>query len=265
MSELARAPLGRLRGAVHRVWDVEGSGAMAPETICPDGYTEIVLHLGDPMCERRASGWRRQPRHLVVGQMAAPVTVAATGRVAMVGARLAPGVLHRLLRIPEDEIAGGVHDLDAVLGAWARRTAAQVAEHDSAETRLEVLERALESIVPAAPVHDADRTLAAVVARLRATAGSASIDQLAREAGLSRRQLERQFRERVGLPPRLFGRILRFQRAFRALGTGNGAAVAARCGYADQAHLVREMRRFGGCTPTRLGDASGLTAFFAGS
>ena len=152
--------------------------------------------------------------------------------------------------------------LEAVLGAWARRTADQVAEQGSADSRLRALERALESIVPVAPEQD-DRALGAVVARLRATAGTASIDRLAREAGVSRRQLERRFREHVGLPPRLFGRIVRFQRAFRALGVENGAAVAARCGYADQAHLVREIRRFAGCTPTRLVQASGLTAFFA--
>jgi hypothetical protein len=63
----------------------------------------------------------------------------------------------------------------------------------------------------------------------------------------------------------LFGRIVRFQRAFSALGFECGAAIAARYGFADPAHLVHEIRRFAGQPPTALAEASGLTAFFARS
>ena len=86
--------------------------------------------------------------------------------------------------------------------------------------------------------------------QLRASGGTASVTRVAIATGISRRQLERRFREQVGLPPRTFARIVRFQRAFHALGRESGAAIAARCGYADQAHLVREVRRFGGQTPS---------------
>ena len=104
--------------------------------------------------------------------------------------------------------------------------------------------------------------MTAAIATLRASGGNAAIDRLARSAGLGRRQFERRFSEHVGLSPRLFGRIVRFQRAVRHLGAESGAAIAARCGYADQAHLIREIRRFAGQTPTALTEAHGLTAFF---
>jgi transcriptional regulator GlxA family with amidase domain len=104
--------------------------------------------------------------------------------------------------------------------------------------------------------------MSAAIALLDVTGGQASIDALAHGHGLSRRQFERRFREQVGLSPRLFGRIVRFQRAFGALGFERGAAIAARYGFADQAHLVHEIRRFAGQPPTALAEASGLTAFF---
>ena len=254
---------GRLNGIVERFWLVEDAeSSTASETICPDGRTEIVLHLAEPMLETAAGANRRQPRHLLVGQMAAPITVMPTGRVSMVGARLAPGALRRMLPIPQDRIAGQVLDLDAIWRRWTRETVDRVGSTSAPAARFAALERALETLVPELPVDDEQRGIEIAVARLRLSGGTASIDRLSDEAGISRRQFERRFREYVGLPPRLFGRIVRFQRACHALGREDGAAIAARCGFADQAHLVHEIRRFSGQTPTLLTKASGLTAFF---
>lgn len=263
MSFVSRRPGPRLRGVVDRLWYVEGGVASAePETICPDGRTELVVHLGAPMREVRADGDRPQPRHLLVGQMARPVTIVPTGGVRMVGARLEPAALHRVLPVPQDRLVDQIVDLEGVWGGWTRQTAERVAAAADAPTALDRFERALDTLVPAAT--PADLPIEAAVARLQQSGGTASITRLADDLGLGRRQLERRFRDRVGLSPRLFGRIIRFQRAFHALDYESGAAVAARCGYADQAHLVREVRRFAGRTPTLLAEAEGLTVFFRG-
>jgi AraC-like DNA-binding protein len=157
---------------------------------------------------------------------------------------------------------GRVFDLEAVWGRWTRETADHVEMAAHGDAALDRFEGALEALFPA----DADprSPMAMTVSQLRQTGGNASIARLAGDLGLGRRQFERRFREEIGLPPRLFGRIVRFQRAFRAIGHESGAAIAARCGYADQAHLVREIRRFAGRTPTLLAEAAGLTAFFRG-
>ena len=214
------------------------------------------------MIERSANGDRRQPRHLLVGQMDGPVTILPTGRVAMAGARLHAGALYRLLPVPQQELAGRVHDLDTIWHGWTRRTADRIASAATPAAALDTLECALEELMLHATWEADARGLARAVQCLRLTSGAAPIEILAQQIGLGRRQFERRFLEYVGLSPRLFGRIVRFQRAFRALGAESGAAVAARCGYADQAHLVREVRRFAGQTPTLLAQAEGLTAFF---
>jgi AraC-like DNA-binding protein len=263
MSYIARRASERLRGIVERVWHVErDAAAIVPETICPDGRSEIVLHLGDPMLEQIGAALRSQPRHLLVGQMTAPATVIPSGRIAMVGARLAPSALHRLLGIPQHQVAGRVIDLEDVWPAWVPRTADQIAAEVEPAARLAALERALEALIPSEMPDDAFQRLDAAVAQLQASGGQARIDLIARQLGTSRRQFERRFRAHVGLSPRLFGRIIRFQRAFRAIDVESGAAIAARCGFADQAHLVHEIRRFAGQTPTLLAEAGGLTRFF---
>ena len=70
---------------------------------------------------------------------------------------------------------------------------------------------------------------------------------------ISPRQLERRFKRQVGIGPKLFCRIQRFQRVFREIESGgNWVQAALACGYYDQAHLVRDMRQFSGETPTAL-------------
>jgi AraC-like DNA-binding protein len=263
MSVLVHQPTGRLQGVVERLWYVEGPACGEQDVICPDGRSEMVLHLGDPMRERGPTA-AAQPRHLLVGQMDRPMTVAPTGRVAMIGATFEAGALHRLLPAPQDRLAGSVVDLEAVWGRWTRETADQVAAAPSPTVAAARFADALGTLLPDASEPRDAAAIRASVAAFRRTGGRASVSRLARAMGVSRRQFERRFREQVGLPPRLFARIVRFQRAFGALGHETGASIAARCGFSDQAHLVREVRRFSGRTPTLLAKADGLTAFFRG-
>jgi AraC-like DNA-binding protein len=267
MAFLERAPRGRLRAIVERLWLVEDpTPGAAGDTICPDGAMEIVLHIGDAMRQRLGVDDRLQARALLVGQMDGPIDIVPTGAISMVGARFAPGAFHRVLPIPQHRLARAIHDLTDIAPLWARESVDRLAAAPTAAARLDVFEAALERLVPEAS-DDAAQAIAFASARLRASGGETSIGTLARAIGISRRQFERRFQEHVGLSPRLFARIVRFQRAFHALDRSSGrphsgAAIAARCGYADQAHMVREIRRFAGKTPSVLAHADGLTAFF---
>lgn len=72
-----------------------------------------------------------------------------------------------------------------------------------------------------------------------------------RESGYSHRRVSSVFREAVGLAPKVFCRVQRFQRAVASITAGRPlAAVANGCGYADQAHLTREFRDIAGLTPS---------------
>jgi AraC-like DNA-binding protein len=75
-------------------------------------------------------------------------------------------------------------------------------------------------------------------------------DDLAREVGLSRFQVSRQFRAAYGLPPSAYLRQLRLREARRRLAAGEAIAVVApSTGFADQSHLTRWFRRTYGITP----------------
>ena len=78
-------------------------------------------------------------------------------------------------------------------------------------------------------------------------------ERLAEETGWSRRHLSQRFREEIGLTPKAFGRLLRFQRAIELLREGEPLADAAfAAGYADQPHMNRDFRAFYGAPPGEL-------------
>jgi AraC-like DNA-binding protein len=87
---------------------------------------------------------------------------------------------------------------------------------------------------------------------LRHSAGDVRVSDLAAKIGWSRKHLAIRFREEFGLSPKRFARLLRFDRAVqlaRASVSPDWAEIAARTGYADQAHFAREFRSFAGLTP----------------
>jgi AraC-like DNA-binding protein len=88
---------------------------------------------------------------------------------------------------------------------------------------------------------------------LQRTHGQARIGDLAVRIGWSRKHLVSTFREQIGLPPKTVAQLLRYERASELLTEGRPAIdVAATCGYADQAHLIRDFRRFSGLTPSEF-------------
>ena len=92
------------------------------------------------------------------------------------------------------------------------------------------------------------------VSEIERSAGLISVRSVADGIGWSTRQLQRRFKDAVGISPKLFGRMQRFQRVFRAMegSASNWIDTAVHCGYYDQAHLIRDFREFSGKTPTTL-------------
>lgn len=81
-----------------------------------------------------------------------------------------------------------------------------------------------------------------------------SVRALAARTGLGTRRVQAVFAQTVGAGPKLLMRVGRFQRALRLAreSSATWAAIAARCGYFDHAHLVRDAQQFAGRPPSAL-------------
>lgn len=262
-------PAPQLAGRL-RYWRLTGERTCAAdfEPVLPDGCVEVIVHLGDPFRVQAEDGTSAvQPRALLAGPGTAPVRLQPTGRIDVIGARFVAGAAEWFDE-PLSAFAERLPPLDEVSGPWARGLPEELAEPRAGESWTAVLDRHFLSAARQRGKRKA-RALALAVERLRATGGGSGVDALARELGLSTRQLERRFLADVGLGPKVFACLVRFQHALRLLSgarPGSLAAVAARAGYYDQAHLARDFTRFAGCSPGRfLRRDHELADHFAGS
>jgi AraC-like DNA-binding protein len=167
--------------------------------------------------------------------------------------RLTPLGTHMLLGVPMDEIAGRCVDVGDLLGTAAGELIEQLYETPRWDERFALLDAFLARRMTAGPPPPAG--VAYAWNELMRTDGAVPVSRLVEDTGWSRRHLTARFREHVGLTPKVFGRILRFQRAARELVRPDGpslAEIALDCGYYDQAHLNRDFREFAGRTPTEL-------------
>jgi AraC-like DNA-binding protein len=220
--------------------------------IPPDGRPEIIVHVGDRWAERDAAGnIRMQARTLFAGQLTRAVRVIPLGYARVAGAHLRPHGGFDLLGLPQHRFTNQIVDLRTVDLALARALRREVAAQQDARGMIEAFTEILQSRVGAGVAPGAAHKAVAIALALK---GMISVSDLARAAGVSDRQLERLFRERVGLSPKQFVRIVRFQEVLRATRSGSGpdvgwAAIALEHGFYDQAHFINDFKSFVGRTP----------------
>ena len=246
-------PPAELRDLVHRIWLLRGAGAPggAPfQRVMPDGRAELIFNLADPFEYRDGDGVRAQPLALLVGPNRRAMEIRATGSVDLVGVRFRPEALSAWLRVGGGELLDRTCALGELPALLDRTLAEQLAAARGSASRLAILRRHL---ALASSRVAFDRRIGAAV-DLALADGRARPAAIAAAVGMSHRQLSRLFQARLGFGPKPLVRLGRFQRALRALEDpehGSVAAVAARAGYFDQAHLARDFRLFAGITPGR--------------
>lgn len=266
MRYLEIKPSEPLERYVECFWTLEndaGAGPAQPDRILPDGCVELILNFGARFREHQENGLQEpQPMNLLVGQMTRPILIAPTGSVQLLGIRFHPGGTFPFFRIPMQEFTNQVVELGAVAGQFECDLIARAEAAPASQIRIGAIE---ELLVDRVRHFKHDSWLIDLSARIVHLGGQVSVDELAAKAGVGSRQLERRFLREVGIGPKLLCRILRFQQIFRAVNRNDAgwAAVAADCGYYDQAHLIRDFQQFAGQTPSTLFEhASALTESF---
>ena len=266
-------PVPALAPFVQCVWTLEGHAEMLagePQVVLPDGRTELIFHFGDPFerIDISEHGTTRtlQAKLLFAGQLTSQLVLQPTGRIGVVGLRFHPFGAAALFSLPQDQLAGTTRAVAELSTRIAQALETVFAGPPELAQAALLAQQAVIALIDESQV---DSRLADAVREIERAHGLVSIDRVADRAGMTRRHMERQFRQVVGMTPKRLARIARFQRAVRFLqgdgeaGPQGGAVTAAACGYADQAHFIRDFRDLAGCPPgEHLLNKGVLTGFF---
>lgn len=246
-----------LSAFVSCLWYIEAPpSSVATERVLPDGAVQIIFSL-------RASGFRvyDADRHTVTRALGGAIATGPSAHFAVIDARdtaatvgvsFRPGCAAPFVGAPPSTFTGTDVELDDVWGrADCDRLHGRLLEAGGPEAAFRVLEDALlQRLATGLLPHPGVRHALEAFTR---TAHTASIADVRDQVGLSHRRFVDVFERAVGLTPKRFCRVRRFQ---RVLQLAHGAArvswtdVALACGYTDQAHLINDFKAFAGITPS---------------
>ena len=179
----------------------------------------------------------------VMGPPTAAVRVSIPGGATIKGVRLRAGAARRLFDASPAELLDGSVPLSELLRAPSARGIDATAEDVHAYVA-NLLRRS---------TAENDPTVRSAITWL-ATHWRSSVDDLSKQANWSNRELRRRFVAALGMGPKLVQRMVRVQAALYLMQARKGRVglsdLAFECGFADQAHMTREIARFTDYTPT---------------
>jgi len=274
-----RAADPRLRAFVHGYF-ASSSSLTRPvrELHLPATEVPLLLNFGKPHRRLDANGsdeWTCHDGVWIVGLHDRHQITEAVGEREFMIVRFTPLGAHRFLRLPMHSIANQALDLALIEPALARAVKSRVGLARNWADRFAAMEFLIAERIAGTETSD---EIAATWHRLVACNGRVAIGSLAAEMDCTRSTLIERFRTHVGFPPKTVARVLRFNRALRSLDmpsrsltrepeskpfieaaepegraavrTIQWADLAADCGYADQAHFIKDFQAFAGSTPT---------------
>ena len=239
-----------LASVVESIWEVRGTVANRLSRIFPNGRVDLLVNLGPPQRIVSGLGMSWFDVSCVSGVQLGPLLVEAGETTHLFGVRLRAHAAGALLAAPMDGVAGRLELLPDVAGRPARALVEGILRARGFVSRALLVCRWIEEARASSLGAPAEH-VAWVASAIESARGAVGIEPLRRRAGVSAKRLAADFRSSLGVTPKVFARLMRFQGAIGLLqgAPASLADVALAAGYYDQAHLGLEFRSLAGLTP----------------
>jgi AraC-like DNA-binding protein len=248
---ICKIPARPLGDFVQRFWQIQDAPPHRLERIVPSGTIEMVINLREnkfriydvvnPQLCKRFSG------AIVSGTYQRPFAIDAQQHASVIGTHFRPGGAFRFLGMPADELADTHVDLEAIWGSMAGQFREELCAARHTKARFLLLEKALmRRLLEPVNHHYAVRLALSAFAQ---GGPKSSVRDVVEKLGVSHRWFIKLFAREVGLPPKLFCRVRRFQTILSSAQrhvAPNWSQLAWESGYSDQSHFINDFQ--GLCT-----------------
>ncbi len=248
-------PARPLHGFIDHFWMCSDKPLHSRERILPSGTIELVVNLSDDEVRVydpiHRNQYRRFPGAVVSGPYASTFVIDPSQHASMMGVHFKPGGAFPFFGGVVGELANTHVALAELWGPLAFELRERLCAAPTPQRRFRLMEESLTACLR--PVRQHHAVVPAALDLFGQSGIGESVRGVARRVGLSQRRLIQVFTAQVGLTPKLFCRVLRFQRARMLVGRTaqpDWANVAVACGYYDQSHLIRDFRQLSGMNPS---------------
>lgn len=258
-------PTDALRPFIDRLWGWEsvGNEFISLPTLLPGTGAELYFHYRTPFrySTEKATETACDIAHLLCLRRK-PMNLCAASDVGFIAVRFRAGMLHRFTDVPGNALLDQAHSVEDIWGTDGKMLALRVVGTNSLSERLQLIQAFLTAKLQDQPT---DALVERAIARIYRECSAISIQQLAAQMNLGRRQLERRFLALIGQTPAEVRRLSRFQKTIRALmldHQAHGPDLALAHGYYDQAHFIHDFRKLAMASPQRYLDAARAKTHF---
>ena len=218
----------------------------------PTPFQSLMFYCNDPvsMCRDTGTVFEKQPLTVLVGPQFSRVNIKIHKQLRAVRVDFLPGGLFRILGISMTELFDQGFNAQDFFGSEMHRLNEQLQELTDLEQGKTLVEnfllKKLSGLTAKLPFDNAMHFLLQ-------NSGNMTMETTASLSCLSMKQFERKCKERIGMNPKLYARILKFSKAYRlreAFPELTWTAIAYQAGYYDQMHMIRDFKVFAGVNPS---------------
>jgi AraC-like DNA-binding protein len=218
----------------------------------PTPFQSLIFYCNDPVSMARADEgtFDKQPLTVLIGPQFSRVNIKVHRKLCAIRVDFLPGGLFRMLGVPMHQLFDSGFDALDFFGAEMRIINEQLQHVSDLQQGKNIVEKFLLNKVK--KLHG-QLPFDAALHVLLVNNGNLSIEKAASLSCLSLKQFERKCKERIGMNPKMYARILKFSKAYRlheACPQLTWTQIAYEAGYFDQMHMIRDFKIFAGVNPS---------------
>jgi AraC-like DNA-binding protein len=248
------SPLDRFVGAM--IYFERAEHAHTVDRFLPNGDTEILIDFDDGpqfIYDNESLAQVQACRHVwASGVRTKPITIPSGDGATMMVISFKKGMAAPFFPFPMSEMSDRVVDADLIWGGDFARLRERMLEAKTIDIKFEIAERfLLEKFGPRLAV---DPCVAFAMGEMTSRPDRLSIARMNSKIGYSQRHFTEMFRRNVGVTPKAYLSVMRFQKAVQAIDAADAIdwkSIALDCGFYDQAHFINDFKHFSGFTPER--------------
>jgi len=227
------------------------SNELLKQRVIPNGYIELIIHLSDSHCELfNSASFDSSPDYTLIGMYSQPYSVHFKDKVEVFGIRFKPEGFMQIFGIPAAEFYEGYVDIESLHLKDFRDFCRRLKELSTTENMITECHKYFFKKINGSKINLYYLNRAAEI--IRKNDGLISIDELTRNVFIGKRQLEREFKQKLGLSPKKYMRLVRLNKVNRLIREGKRVDLSELsyiCGFADQPHFIRDFKHFTGEAP----------------